>query len=136
MANSSQKPAKVKLSTRKPVSDARLLKLWRERVFERAKHKCEYPGCKVASNWLHPHHWVYRRHAMTRYDPDNGLALCATHHVFGECAAHQDPNFKDIILNSEVRSLSWHENLMKKRNETVKNNQAFKEMWLEKLLFT
>jgi hypothetical protein len=51
------------------------------------------------------------------------------HHTNGNEAAHHDPNFKDVILRNGVRDIGWHNDLTNKKNQTVKNNQFYKENW-------
>lgn len=119
---------------RRPISDAKLLKLWGDRVRERANWRCEYPDCSVHTTQLHPHHFYSRRHAALRYDVENGIALCAVHHTLGSFSAHNDPDFKDRIIATGVRSQDWNEKLRLKRNLIVKNNQAFKEAALRALI--
>ena len=120
--------------TKKPITDAALLKLWANIVKERAGWKCEYPDCNCNYTQLHPHHFYSRRHASLRYDPDDGVALCPFHHTMGAFSAHHDPDFKDRIIATGVRTREWQEKLREKRNLIVKNNQAFKEAARENLL--
>jgi len=108
------------------VSDSRLLKLWGQKVKERAGNRCEYPDCNVNYSQTHPHHFFSRRHASLRYDIENGLCLCPTHHTMGYFSAHKDPCFKDRIIACGVRSAEWLERLIVKRNMVVKNNDYFK----------
>jgi hypothetical protein len=109
------------------VSDATLLRMWGMVVKGRAGNKCEYPHCEVKSNQLHPHHYYSKRNASVRYDPLNGICLCAVHHALGNESAHHDPNFKDVILSAGVRTHEWHWMITARKNEVVKNNQFFKE---------
>lgn len=111
----------------KPVTDSKLLKLWGDRVLERANYRCEYPDCMVHTTQLHPHHFYSRRHAALRYDVNNGICLCPVHHTLGSFSAHNDPDFKDRIIATGVRSQAWNDKIREKRNLIVKNNQAFKE---------
>ena len=117
----------------KAITDAKLLKLWADIVRERAGWRCEYPDCDIHATQLHPHHFYSRRHAAIRYDPDNGLCLCSHHHTMGSFSAHHDPDFKDRIISTGVRTPEWNDKLREKRNMIVKNNKAFKEDAYEKL---
>ncbi|MDD4390226.1 MAG: hypothetical protein PHW03_05420 [Eubacteriales bacterium] len=120
---------KVKVKKTRTVSDTALLQLWAKVVKARAGNKCEYPGCTVRATQLHPHHFYSRRHINTRYDPRNGICLCAVHHVFGVNSAHSDPNFKDIIINSGVRSIEWFHDITERKNVIQKNNQFHRQNW-------
>jgi len=126
-------PKPKRKKKREAISDKRLLSLWRSAVIERAGHKCEYPDCKVNATQLHAHHFYTRRIVPLRYDIDNGLCLCATHHTLGAYAAHKDPDFKRIILERGVRTEEWADSLIEKKRQTVTNNPAFKKACLEKL---
>jgi len=117
-------------SKKKSVSDKHLLKLWGEVVKLRAGNKCEYPNCHVQAKYLNPHHYYSKRNTSTRYDPKNGICLCSYHHTLGVEAAHKDPNFKDIIITSGVRSEDWHWDITERKNRVVKKNDAFfKDGW-------
>ena len=118
---------KPKPDKRKVISDAKLLKLWGNIVRERADWRCEYPDCTVHATQFHPHHFYSRRHLSIRYDPQNGLCLCAHHHTMGAFAAHSDPDFKDRIISTGVRTPEWREELIKKRTLIIANKQKFKE---------
>jgi len=125
------KPRKKK--KRQPITDKRLLALWREAVIERASHKCEYPECDINATQLQAHHFYTKRIVAMRYNLENGLCLCATHHTMGAFSAHRDPDFKDIIIERGVRTEEWHDKLIKQKNERTKNTPAFKAECLEKL---
>jgi len=118
---------------KRSISDDHLLKLWGNVVKERAGHRCEYPDCHINATQFHPHHWYSRRHASLRYDPLNGICLCSHHHTMSPFSAHNDPDFKDRILSTGVRTAEWNDALREKRNQIVKNNAAFKEAALENL---
>ena len=68
-----------------------------------------------------------------RYDPLNGICLCAYHHTMGSFSAHSDPDFKDRIISTGVRTPEWRESLTEKRNLTPRNDAAFKEAALANL---
>ena len=118
---------------KKAVTDCYLMKMLGNICKERADFKCEYPDCNIKSSQLHPHHFYSRRHAAIRYDPDNIIILCAVHHTMGSFSAHNDPDFKDRIIATGVRTPEWNDRLREKRNVIVKNSQAFKEQAYENL---
>jgi len=46
---------------------------------------CEYCGQRPASQGYHTHHFIGRRYLNTRYEPDNGVALCMScHNLMGD----------------------------------------------------
>ena len=122
-----------KETRQKPLTDKRLLELWGKAVKERAGYKCEYPECTVKSTQLHPHHFYSRRIVPMRYNIDNGICLCAYHHTLGPNAAHNDPDFKDIIIARGVRTEEWHDDLIKQKQKITKNTAEFKRECYDKL---
>ena len=53
----------------------------------------DYNSCAVCSSTKHlnAHHILPRERRNTRYDPQNGVALCALHHQFSrELSAHHN----------------------------------------------
>jgi len=117
----------------KPLTDKKLLEYWGKAVKERAGHKCEYPECNVNYTQLHPHHFYSRRIVPMRYNIDNGIALCPYHHTLGPYAAHNDPDFKSIIIERGVRTREWADDLIKQKQKITKNTAAFKQECFEKM---
>ncbi len=111
--------------------------LWREIVYLRAGYKCEYYGCHREAT--QPHHIFTKGHsAHLRYDPDNGMALCYTHHKGSNEAAHCDINFKDKILGKypgykPIRSVEWFEKLERKAGVPYKLDLEMEFIYLTKL---
>ena len=114
------------------ITDAKLLKMWREVVIGRAG-RCEYPSCNIHYTQLHPHHLYSRRYATMRYNPDAGICLCPYHHTMGGFSAHHDPDFKNILTFYRVRTEAFFDKLRTERNRTQKNNNAWKEYCYERL---
>ena len=104
--------AKVKKVSRKTI-DRNSLKEWREAVYDRAGHKCEYCG---SVEHLNPHHIFGRRNYATRYDLDNGCCLCSGCHTMRNTfSAHQTPLlFSDWIR--ERRGDEWFDALRVRAN--------------------
>ena len=51
----------------------------------RAEGKCEYCGLVPKPQGYHCHHFIGRRYLNTRYEPDNGVALCMScHNLMGD----------------------------------------------------
>ncbi len=78
--------------------------LWRKIVIKKAGYKCEYPACNNSER-LNAHH-IYTKggHEKLRFDPENGMALCYYHHKGARDGAHNDPEFKNIIIAAGVRT--------------------------------
>lgn len=122
-------PKPSKKPKQKKVAESGVLALWREVVFKQAKYKCEYPNCTVNYTQLHPHHYYSRGNKSVKYDPLNGIALCARHHTLDKDSAHKDPDWKEIWLASEKRPSWWLEELTKRKNIQAKDNDEFRAIW-------
>ena len=108
--------------------------LWREIVFARANYKCEYPGC-TNTHQLNPHHYRTKgAFPHLKYDIDNGIALCSWHHTLGGYSAHKDPNFKDILIGSGVRTKEWASKLDLKAQNKYKVDLGLTEIYLSEEL--
>ena len=132
-AKTKKKKKPVKTKTKK-VAESGVMKLWGKIVIERARHQCEYPCCTVNFTQLHPHHYFNRKNKSVKYDPMNGIALCHIHHTHGNQAAHLDPDFKEIWLASGKRPEGWIEELTKRKNQVVKDNDEYRLKWKQELL--
>lgn len=56
-------------------------KAWRKKIFARARGRCQMPNCNSGDKRLNAHH--IKRWAdfpALRFSPENGVALCRTHH--------------------------------------------------------
>jgi predicted restriction endonuclease len=77
---------------------------WSEKVKDRAGWKCELCG-KI--DRLQSHHVFTRSIKAVRWSLDNGVCLCAGHHLF---LAHKRPElFRDKII--ELRGQEWFDKL-------------------------
>ncbi len=90
--------------------------LWGELVKLRAGLKCEYCGNPKT---LNSHHVFSRSNMALRWDEDNGICLCALHHVLGLFSAHKAPlEFAEWI--KEKRGETWYEALLFKSRVITK----------------
>lgn len=79
----------MKIKTRKGI-DGQLDIAWSLLVKVRAGWKCEY--CHTRTKQLQSHHIYSRSKKSTRWNIDNGVCLCAGHHVLSSTfSAHQTP---------------------------------------------
>ena len=86
--------------------------LWSLLVKVKANNRCEYCG-KTSS--LNSHHIFSRSNKSVRWDEDNGVCLCVSHHVFGNFSAHKAPaDFIEWIKG--VRGEDWYKRLRKSAN--------------------
>jgi hypothetical protein len=89
-------------------------KVWSEAVKVIAGHKCEM--CGKTEN-LNSHHVFGRRALSTRWKLENGVCLCAGHHIQ---IAHQKPvEFAMWIVGK--RGEDWYDALKKSHYEICKN---------------
>ena len=57
-----------------------LYKQWRENVYARDKHICQWPGCTKKTG-LNAHHIkTWAEYPGLRFLVDNGITLCKLHH--------------------------------------------------------
>ena len=61
---------------------------WKRVIRERDLYACRY--CQETEKQLHAHHIIGRRITQIRYNLDNGLLLCASHHTLGKFSAHEN----------------------------------------------
>ena len=94
--------------------DRKLLKLWREAAMLRAGEKCAL--CPNTDR-LNCHHYFGRKNRQLRWDIDNAVILCYTHHVGGKYSAHNDPEwFRERMLY--IRGQEWLDKIkVKSRQE-------------------
>jgi hypothetical protein len=77
-------------SSSKKTLTNKLDKAWSQVVKQRAGNKCEVCG-KVQS--LNSHHYISRSNRMLRWDPRNGVCVCAGCHLFKNESFHKNPEF-------------------------------------------
>ena len=81
------KPKRIKKEKLSTIRN-RLMKLWICRCVEIYDHKCAVCGDEVKPN---AHHIVNRDISPAlRFDPNNSIALCASHHKFGLKSSHKN----------------------------------------------
>jgi hypothetical protein len=109
---------KIKWPEKRP-SEKLLMNRWQELVKTRANFKCEYPGCQKTA-YLNAHHIYSKSHRSTCFDPDNGMCLCSGCHSLNNHSAHKDPDFKDRIIESGVRSKEFYTMLERRAKSPAK----------------
>ena len=113
------------------ISKKRMDDLWALAVKSKAKNKCEYCG---KTTTLNSHHIFSRSNMATRWDINNGICLCVSHHVFGTMSAHKAP-IEFVEFLKEKRGELWYETLRTKAKTIAKNVDKEKiRKELEKLL--
>ena len=109
------------------VSDKRLLNLLRQVMDKRTDGHCEWPGCCQVD--CDPHHIFHKSHKSVRYFPGNLVNLCNAHHRYAEANPH-DFRYEMVVM----RGNDWWIDLVQRKNEVVKFDNHFREMWKEILL--
>ena len=96
------------------ISRTYLDSLWARAVKKLANNKCEYCGKEET---LNSHHLFSRNNHSVRWDVENGICLCVSHHRFGKMSAHQAPlEFAEWV--KERRGVLWFNALRKKAKTT------------------
>ena len=107
----------------KKPSVAKLDKLWLELVKQRAHYSCEYCHKPKGQVQIHTHHIFGRRAFNTRWDLDNGIALCSQHHSYSSAfSAHQTPTLFTEWLKKKLGK-TWYERLERKHHIPYKGNR-------------
>lgn len=111
--------------------DKKLDDAWAKLVKLRAGMKCEY--CGATTKQLHSHHVYSRSKKSTRWDIDNGICLCAGHHVLSSSfSAHKTPlEFTEWYIN--YKGNDYVDALRLKANTTLKLMKHEKEELLKYL---
>lgn len=99
------KLAKSKANPRSGYWKKKADKAWGEYIHEL------YFSCLVCKthNALQAHHLISRGKIITRHIPENGVLLCATHHIFDpDCSPHAGPiGFTDFLYEEHNEKYSW-----------------------------
>ena len=107
----------------------RVDKLWSELVKIKAGYKCEYCGI---STTLNSHHIFPIGNKATRWDLENGMCLCVSHHKFGKFSAHlSGMEFAEWVI--EKRGIDWYTALRDRSREIVKHSRESKMAIMEDL---
>lgn len=89
--------------------------LWSEIIKLRAGNKCEYCG---KTTYLNSHHIFSRSNMSVRWDLENGVCLCAGHHMLSNFSAHKSPlEFAEWLR--ETRGEEWYTKLRKLAKSVV-----------------
>ncbi len=90
-------------------------KSWKIKVIELAGGRCSFPGCNKEA--VDAHHVRKCRYLNTRWDIDNGRALCREDHRWVE----EHPTEYKFIIIKEI-GIYEYEQLRKKSLEVIKQD--------------
>lgn len=97
-------------------------------MYAAAGNRCEFCG---STKRLNAHHIFSRSNFTVRWDIDNGVCLCVSHHTFGNQSFHKSPA-EMLEWIREKRGEEWYEGLRKKACEIVKvevsKDKAYNEL--------
>lgn len=111
--------------------DGKLDNAWSKLVKLRAGNKCEYCGAK--NTQIDSHHIFTRVNRSVRWDPKNGIALCAKHHTLdSKFSAHGTPYTFHKWLE-DYKGEDFMQLLTIKAHQTVKHHSFEKELLLQEL---
>ncbi len=121
----------MKIKQRKGI-DKKLDDAWSKLVKLNAGLQCEYCGTQVKQ--LHSHHIYTRSKKSTRWDVNNGLSLCAGHHVLSSTfSAHKTPvEFTEWLY--KYKGTEFVDLLRFKANQISKLHTFEKELLLKEML--
>jgi len=103
---------------------------WSQLVKLLGNNKCAY--CNSEQD-LHSHHIHTRKNKSTRWDTDNGICLCADHHVHNIFfSAHRTP-YKFLRWMYVLKGIVFMQKLVIKANSTVKRFNFEKQELLKEL---
>ena len=81
-----------------------LYKDWRKKVYARDNFQCQWPNCNIKKK-LNAHHIkTWADYPSLRYNIDNGITLCYTHHkMIRGLEEIYEAVFYKILLNKKER---------------------------------
>lgn len=117
--------AKVKKLNSISYLDKQIEKDWRKAVRINYCWICAYCWKNDSEVQLHCHHLFTRSRKSTKWDIDNWILLCASHHTLSsEFSAHMTGN-EFFLWLEEIKGRKWIDQLMKKSNQIVSYTPEF-----------
>jgi len=114
----------VKTKSKKNISKS-LDTAWSKLVRDKFNHKCAVCGATP----VQAHHIFTRGYKSTRWDIDNGIALCYKHHFY--LAHSKFEEFRDFVI--DLMGEEQYNDLKKRSQEIYKPSPQDLEELLEKL---
>ena len=118
----------MKIKKKKGI-DGKLDVAWSLLVKLKVGRKCEY--CGTTTKQIHSHHIFTRSKKSTRWSVENGVSLCASHHVLSSIfSAHKTPVEFTLWLY-DYKGENFMNKLRLKANAISKLHNFEKEILLE-----
>lgn len=79
-------------------------KKWRQKIYARDRHTCQWPGCKNKRPIQAHHILKWSEYPGLRYHTNNGISLCKNHHQ--QIKNNEDSYiqlFTNIIMNKNEK---------------------------------
>lgn len=111
-------------------------KLFSKLIRLRAEGKCEYCGQYAKPRGYHTHHFIGRRYLNTRYEPENGVALCLScHNLMGDFPDESQALFVKRVGSHRAEVLKiiarTYNKMTPERREKIKEDLKEKILLLE-----
>ena len=120
------------MKKRKGNIDKKLDVAWSKLVKLRANMKCEMTGCTFKPT-LNSHHIFSRANKSTRWDVENGISLCVSHHLWNKKISAHAAGIAFTYWLEEYKGSDFIDALSFKAHSTKKWTIAEKEELLEEL---
>jgi len=112
--------------------DGKLDIAWALLVKHRAGFRCEY--CHARTKQLHSHHIYSRSKKSTRWHVQNGICLCASHHVLSSSFSMHKTPLEAIQWLIKYKGQDYIDRLQIRANSISKLHKFEKEILLQELL--
>jgi predicted restriction endonuclease len=78
--------------------------IWRKKIYERDRYKCQWPGC-LSSKKINAHHIkTWANFPGLRFDTNNGITLCKNHHeLIKGIESYYEAVFLKIVLDNQKK---------------------------------
>lgn len=98
---------KMNKRRREKIEKRKRLENWANTVKSNYNNRCFIPECKCEKK-INAHHIIPKEFEETRFDTENGIALCPGHHKFSKFSAHKNPLwFMNLLMEREPQKYKY-----------------------------